>query len=89
MSVQILNLNAGVFGGKVPNAPNMAVRRRNLGSLFVRCRVCLSRHLSTNLTAAWLYALTPPLPEAQSQAAKHPKKPTRRLQNQEAIFCSH
>jgi hypothetical protein len=38
----------------------MAVRRRNLGSLFVRCRVCLSRHLSTNLTAAWLYALTPP-----------------------------
>ena len=36
--------------------------------------VSVETHLSINLTAVWLSALTAPAAEAHSQAAKHPKK---------------
>src|ERR1700733_4167843 len=67
-------------------APNMAVRRRNLGNLFVCCQVCLSRHIYQQLNCRLAVCVDAAAAEAPFQAAKHSKKPTRRLQKSGGAF---
>ena len=67
-------------------APNMAVRRRNLGNLFVCCEVCLARHIYQQLNCGLAVCVDAAAAEAPFQAAKHSKKPTRRLQKSGGAF---